>query len=131
MKATDVIGWTHDGEAYCLEHQPKDAQPILPLDEQPIFASDEVPNYWVCNTCQTVIKPTFYALWEIHDGDTHEVACEKCAHEYVITKAKKDHPFGLNYIDGDVCVTEDVFGEHGESACGTKHACFNCETLLG
>ena len=51
MKAWDVIGYTFDGAAYCVDHG-KD----LPAEERrPIFAVDEVPAEWCCDTCHEPI----------------------------------------------------------------------------
>ncbi len=42
MKSWEIVGWTSDGQVFCLEHSPQGAVPV--------FASDEdAPNY--CDTC--------------------------------------------------------------------------------
>lgn len=44
MKAWDIVGWTHDGAAYCPEHKPDETD-----ETHPIFASDEGWESMVCD----------------------------------------------------------------------------------
>lgn len=50
-KAWDIVGWTHEGGAYCPDHRPT---VCCGLDApQPVFASDE--QDFTCETCNKAL----------------------------------------------------------------------------
>jgi hypothetical protein len=64
-------------------------------------------------------------VWEIVDNDFADVACEKCAHAFLVERGIQ-HELGKNYADekSGVYAQEDVFRQHAEykhvCACGKK-----------
>ena len=70
-----------------------------------------------------VIKMATNNVWEIVDNDFVDVACAKCAHDFLVERGVKDHAVGENYYNADagLFAQEDVFGEHA----GQEHRC-NC-----
>lgn len=66
-------------------------------------------------------------VWEIHDNDFVDVACAKCAHEFLVERGVVDHTIGENYYNADdgLYAVEDVFDQHADyehtcSACGEE-----------
>lgn len=59
-------------------------------------------------------------VWEIIDNEFIDVACERCAHEFLIERGI-DHVQGENYTDQarGIYAVEDVFGEHANH----NHVC--------
>jgi len=66
------------------------------------------------------------AVWEIHDQDFTEIACQKCAYEFLLERNVADAELGKNYSDGILSVTEDTHGQHDDC----KHRCFGCERWI-
>ena len=77
-----------------------------------------------------MIKMATNNVWEIVDNDFVDVACAKCAHDFLVERGVKDHTVGENYYNADagLFAQEDVFGEH--NSCEHDHTCV-CGKELG
>jgi hypothetical protein len=73
-------------------------------------------------------NPEQINAWEIVDNDFVDVACDKCAHDFLVERGVKEHIVGENYHNADagLYAVEDFFGEHA----GQGHRC-DCGVDLG
>lgn len=54
-KAWTEVGYTYDGEGYCVAHVNLQWRTTDGDEPYPIFSSDEVPSDWVCRECHKKI----------------------------------------------------------------------------
>lgn len=55
-KADEIVGYTYDGEAYCVECVNLDWYTISGDAPSPLFNSDEIPSDWECIVCEESLR---------------------------------------------------------------------------
>lgn len=63
MKAWEIVAWTHDGDAYCVDCAQDAGRPLEEAEQErqewsPVFASDENLADLVCGECLSRIENT-------------------------------------------------------------------------